>query len=698
MKEQDNINYTLEGFKDFIDDIEEMSSDYDYVVVRSRRCFNIIARWLPNVDFIAFPALMSQYDKLADYYQKNKRFPKILLIDDLVFNGREMAHDLEQLEDILVEELLDRNILSRADNYRYSVHSRLADSITTYVYAKSAGPLFIDNGYEYGYLAQLYFKRETYYDELRDYSLQLGEKLKKWDIANTDYTYSVRSQMMSDVILQQPNGRIGETNWVRQEGTCLGERMILYTRLNGSGTTNRIDTIRFFPNRISHFKELPFISSFSFFGTLSQNASIQLIREVRQELENAGLNKLAEILKESSNQKINFILLENQMNLISCILSVAICFDFFSDVLSEEQQKQTMIAGNFWKISRNFGKETELIEEFEAISKKDLRTRLGTIILNITDSNASELIPFNPNNLFNNDINMESINLEKITDTMRNVLFRVEMESQKSAYRQYAHPWRFDSNNYQTEISTDNPYNRDGIIGIKSLFDLEEIKQFLTSSSDIYSLIFAIIGLIDNYQASLKLKSFEIQNGNRIFQNCIITHEQAGFYFAEKFAPLIKALVINERETYGIDYFKPKEFRELIMSCFDTEAEIRIGSELVKISNDVRQQITKELTHLLGEENLNHALEKNFDDLERFYDAGFEFCGFNFDNLRAIARNRSSTLGNNSQLEKCFCALIKKAQEQYDAAIESLFSKSTKPSDLEDPQEEGPRLSLTNNQ
>lgn len=128
MKEQDNIKYTLEGFKEFIDNIKEMSSDYDYVVVRSRRCFNIIARFLPKVDFMTFPALMLDYKKLADYYQQNNCFPKILLIDDLLFRGREMERDLTQLEVLLAEELLDRNVLKKTDNYLYTVYRNLADS------------------------------------------------------------------------------------------------------------------------------------------------------------------------------------------------------------------------------------------------------------------------------------------------------------------------------------------------------------------------------------------------------------------------------------------------------------------------------------------------------------------------------------------------------------------------------------------
>lgn len=648
---QNNIKYTLEGFMEFIEEIKNTSSDYDYVVVRGRRCFNIMARFLPKVDFITFPALLSNYKKLADYYQQNKRFPKILLIDDLVFSGRGMASDLERLEGLLTEELLDRKVFSKEDNYRYSVYRKLADAVTTYVYAKNAGKFFFGRGYEFGYLELLYFQNELYFKELRDYSLQLGEKIKQWDIANTDSTYSVRSRGLSDIILQHPNGRIGETNWVRQEGNCLGEPMILYTRLNGKKTINRIDTIRFFPNRISHFKELPFISSFSFFGMLSQNVSIQLIREVRQELENSGLNNLAEILKESANQKISSILLENQMNLISCILSIAICFDFFSDVLSKEQLKQTMIDGDLWKISRNFGKGTDLIEEFLAIRKKDLRNRLCTIILNIIDSNASELIPFNLNNILDN-INMESINLEKITDTMRNVLFRVEAQSRKSAYKLKIH--EFEAKNYQTSILPNETYGHDGIISFESLFHLEEIRQLITSSIDVYSLIFAFIGLIDNYQASLRLKSLLTQKNNIMVQNCIITHEQAGFYLPEKLVTLIEPLEEIENNSFGSAEARLKNVHNFIMMVFfGIKPHLANKWPSLEITDDIKQLLIEILTSFYNEKSFDSTLEKLFADMDRFYLAGMSCYGFNFDNLRVIAKQHGYLTADTSKLEAC---------------------------------------------
>ena len=597
-----------------------------------------------------------------------------------------MSRDLTQLEVLLVEELLDRKVLKKTDNYRYTVYRNLADSTTINVYAK---PRVIPRFIEYGYLDKIFSQKDEFGDDLLNHSLQLGEWLKQMDIANTASTYSVRSQCVNDIIFNHSNGRIGKTNWIRQEGICLGERMILYTRLNGKKTINRIDTIRIFPDRISNFKLLPLISSHSSFGTLSQNATLQLIMSIRQELENAGLNKLAEILETSDNEEINHILLENQMNLINCILSVTTLYDFFEDVIPEEQQEKLIVQGDFWKISRNFGKKTELIEEIKAIRKKDLRNRLKSIILNIIDSNASELIPFRPNT----DINAKESNLDKVVDTMREVLFRVEMEGEKSKLGQ--NHTTVDALKYQTNILANNPYNCDGIISFESLFNLEEIKRFITNPSDIYSLIFSIIGLMDNYQASLKAKSFITSQGSSIVQNCIITHEQASFYLPEKFTTLISILDEMERFSYGTLDARVSNFKAAFLGLFGIESLLLCRIPSFELPKDIKNQLMKEVSLLVNEENLDIAPQKLLQEVESFYRGGLNFTSFNFENLETIAKKRLS-FTDTPILKEMLNYIVK--TEHVEERVPLPYGIIKDIDDLEDPQEEGPRLSLTNNQ
>ena len=635
-------------FQNFIDNIKDESDNYDYVCVRGKRCFNIISRLLPKIDFITFPALMLHYRELSDFYEKNKRFPKILLIDDLVFDDREMAHDLQQLEDLLAEELLDRKLLKKSDNYLYQVYQGLSNSITIHVLAKIDSRFICQD-----YLEKTNIEIERRIGELLNYSLNLEEKLKNWDIANTDYTYSVRSQELLDIILKQQNGRIDQTKWVRQEETCMGEPMILYTRLNGDTSTNRIDTIRIFPDRLSDYKELPLISSYTFFGALSEEESYQIINEVRKELEKLGLTKLAEILKMSNNDKINSILLEHKMKFISCILSVSMLYDFCNDMCSVEHLESGAMYGDFWKISRNFGKRTELTEEFKVIRKKEVRERLSSIILNIVDSNAKELIPYNADDVLNNGLNIESTNLDKIIDIMRNIMFRIEMQSKKLLKEETFN--HFDAKNYQTNISDNETYGHDGIITFNKLFDLEEIKKSIKSYSDIYSLIFATIGLMDNHQANLNLKPITASKGNTIVQNCITTNEQATFYLPEKLAQLSPLIFVMERFTYGAPYARSANFRDLILACFGERAELILKSPF-EFSNSIKKSLKEEIMNLTGEASLELALQKLFSNSERFYYGGFEFRDFDFNDLETISKKR--LVPNTPKLKECLKVVI----------------------------------------
>lgn len=644
-----NMKYTLDGFNVFINKVKKMSSDYDYVVVRGRRCFNIIARWLPEVDFITFPALLSKYKELVNYYQQNNCFPKILVIDDISWlcpcNG--IAQDIELLGEILTRELLNRNVLKKSDNYR-QVYSDLFYSITSYMFAS---PSYFDH-----FLPKTGATVLLPLQKVKDYSLQLGEKVKYWDAATTDCTYSIRSQIIRDVMLNQPNGRVGVTNWMRQESICMGERMILYTRLNGNSTINRIDTIRIFPDRISNFKILPLISSHSSFGTLSQNATLQLIMSIRQELENAGLNKMAEILETSDNEEINHILLENQMNLVSCILSIITHFDFCYDVIPEEKLNQLEFAGDFWKISHNFCNDADLIKEFKKILKRDLKNRLKSIILNIIDSNAEELIPLNPIETLNSATNIESINLDKIIDTIRKVLFQIEMQSEKIAVKEHLSE---NARKYYIENRLiSESYRLEGTINLKKLFDLEEIKKLLASSNDVYSLIFVIMNLIDNYQISLRLRPLTTPEGSILVQNSIVTHELTGFYLPEKLSSLIEPLVTMELKTLYNPQDRARIFRGFVKNCFGIESGIKISDYPLEITDDAKRRMKEELSCYSHEENFELALKKLFDDVEEFYNSGKCFYGFYFRNLEAIANQRSSST-DMPQLRECLNYITK---------------------------------------
>ena len=66
-REELHIEYTqMDEFGFFINCIERMAPEYDYVCAKERRCFNIVARFLPQVNMISSRALMVKYAEIAE--------------------------------------------------------------------------------------------------------------------------------------------------------------------------------------------------------------------------------------------------------------------------------------------------------------------------------------------------------------------------------------------------------------------------------------------------------------------------------------------------------------------------------------------------------------------------------------------------------------------------------------------------------
>lgn len=630
-EEELQIEYTqMKEFWFFIDRIKQMAPEYDYVCARERRCFNIVARFLPGVDMISTRALALKYKEIAEYYRQHKRFPKILILDDLMIHGRGMAKFLQQLEDMLVIKLLDMGLLQLNDNYRYTVYRNLADAVTIFVYAKTAGVIFLEDGY----LNRIRTVKVLYADEMRDLSLQISHRMKQWDIANTSYVYSVRSELLTECLREQSNGRIGSSNWVRKTWKYGGEDMILYTRLCGKKAVSRVDTIRFFPGRCSAEEswreELPLLTSFSFFGDLRKSALHRIFKEAADILESAGLCNLADILKVDTNEQINYILMQIQIQLIGFILSVAMLLDFCLEVVPQGKIDDITMRGDIWKISSNFGRRNEIRPEMMQLRKKSLRTKLKEAILRVIDEEAEELIQVNPmvalEQLDNNNITASIVNNE-----VRRAIYHIGMKSERKAYEQSMRPYRFVPEEYQEHCGSD---------GVISLRELAQKKQFSADSGSIYSYLAAFVAMMDSCAVSMRTKAIRCPNEEIRVCTLAKAGEMSAFYLPEKVAMFVPVFAVLEMNTFGSTEARKRNLKyylkQLVAEYFsqdcmslkellDTENQI----DLVKL---VKNEAMKALD--LQEKGETLVLSNNFlREIEMFYDAGHSFCGWNFQNL-----------------------------------------------------------------
>lgn len=629
---QSQIEYTqLNEFWSFVDHIKQIAPEYDYVCARERRCFNLVARFLPKVDMISSRALMLKYDEIAEYYRENKKFPRILILDDLMIHGRGVAKLLQQLEDMLAIKLLDMGVLKRSDNYRYTVYRDLTDAVTIFVYARNTGVIFLEEGY----LERLSTVKKLYAEEMRDLSFQLSSQMEQWDIANTSYVYSVRSEALTDYLLNQNDGRIGSSEWVRKTWFYGGEEMILYIRLHGRTAVNRVDTIRFFPGRCNRDnprrESLPLLTSFTFFGDLREDVLHRLFEEVSCILQNAGLDKLAGILQQDQNEQINFVLMQTQIQLISFILSVAMLREFCQDVIPEDRLNEVVMRGDIWKISRNFGRRDEVRPELLQIRGKALRNEVQEAILRVIDEEAEELIQVDPMKALaqtESSNNMSSDIVATVNDDVRRAIYHVGMKSERRAYEQSTCPHRFMPGEYQEQCGSD---------GVISLRELAKKKQFSRESECIFSYLAAFVAMMDSCAVSARTKAIRRRNGENRVCTLAKAGEMASFYLPEKLAMFVPVFAVLEKNTFGSPDARKRNMKHYLNKLISVYFH-QDSSELTGLLGDETQAelVKAEAIDALDLQQKGGLLvpSNNFlRELDMFYDSGHSFCDWNFRNL-----------------------------------------------------------------
>ena len=488
-----------------------------------------------------------------------------------------------------------------------------------------------------GYLASLCSVKDLYADEKRDLSLKLSRKIAQWDIANTSYVYSVRSEFLTEYLLNQKDGRIGSSDWVRKKWNYSGEEMILYVRLHGRETVNRVDTMRFFPgrcNKVDSWREpLPLLTSFSFFGDLQKSVLRRLIKEVSGILQKAELHKLADILKEDSNEQINFILMQTQIQLISFVLSVAMFIDFCVDVIPQDKLDDIMWQGDIWKISRNFGRRDDIRPELMQIRKKALRTELKETILRVIDEEAGELIQVNPLEAleqFERDSNTQMYSVAFVNNEVRRSIYHVGMKSERRAYEQSSRPYRFIPEEYQEYCGKD---------GLISLIDLAQKRQFSTNCGSVFSYLAAFIAMMDSCAVSVRTKAIREDDERKV---CTLAKagEMASFYLPEKVAMFVPVFAELESNTFGSPAARKRNLRQYLDN-FIKVYFCQDCSELRKLLDNEKQfdAVKKAACDALDLQQKGELIEPSaafLKEIDMFYDGGHTFYGWNFRNLTAM--------------------------------------------------------------
>ena len=339
-------NYTiLDHLADYLLRIREAvqgDGSYQYVCVMERRCFNLVARFSPEL--------------LDRVVEENYDFPRMLVCDDIVIHGRNLARFFYTLEEEVVG-ILEAEGFTFTFEQRQGLHRRLIDAVDIYAYVRSKHPLLL----EYGYIQKIEYDHACSDMEIHDISLQITDFLNRSGATSTSFVISFPKTVLTrQVETDVGDWKRGERNLygcVNENESAPNRRMISYIRTVCEGRPQSwISTVRYYPGE----EKNQWITSAPIFEDCSLERLQSICRQIDSHLEEEQARgkqyqKLRSILREEKTPQLQ----EVRWQLVSFFASVADFFDFYEayegqPIQDEAAQKELVDGSNWRKISANF--------------------------------------------------------------------------------------------------------------------------------------------------------------------------------------------------------------------------------------------------------------------------------------------------------------------------------------------------------
>lgn len=633
----------------FFNHIWNTASEYGYIAVAARRCFNLFIWYfedsLPG-QMTSFNGLLLHYQDIADFYIENQRFPDILLVDDIMVHGRGIAKTISHLESLVYAVLLPTG--------RWSINRLrrdFADAIHIYVYARNSRTLVLEERFFEHFQAE----KKLYSGDLRDLSLQLSDAMTRWEIADTSFVPSVRLEddLRNELIKLSDSGD-SYGNWQCMKWYYDREKMVLAYQMYGDRKVNRISTIRFCPDRTK--EDTPWVSSYTIIGKMQQNALDRLCKDVFAELK--------EEFSLSEDSSIGHLLLTSKAPLQQCrgqfISYIASALDLRRFIQTKDENAIRDIAGNkandVEKIARNFGTKNDTLINvlLSVFQKSNLAERLGHLLDSTLSVEADAIfdLPFRDKGHWSkicSELSEDRCN--EINNLVLDVVFRMGINAENCAFVLKEKPYLFQPESFQDYQEyyylklrrTDSPdgiwneqypdeddedrYGRDGAISIYSFFDLVRRRAARAdvafyASAPLFLASFAMLMDI-GIMASMP----QISNINDVFLPLARAGELATFHFPRMVSIFVPAFALLEAKCYRLGLSERKA-----VTSFYSAMRHKIDDDKLlidKVSDSDANDIEKSKIILAS---LPDA-EKVDKYTELLYRAGQSFRGWDFQNL-----------------------------------------------------------------
>ena len=598
-------NYTiLDHLADYLLRIREAvqgDGSYQYVCVMERRYFNLVARFSPELldRVVTSNGLLCMGKEIARYYEGNYDFPRILVCDDIVIHGRNLARFFYTLEEEVVG-ILEAEGFTFTFEQRQGLHRRLIDAVDICAYVRSKHPLLL----EYGYIQKMQYDHACSDVEIRDISLQITDFLNRSGATSTSFVIS----FPKSVLTRQVEADVG--NWKRNERNLYGcanenesapnRKMISYIRTPCEGMPQSwISTIRYYPGE----EKNQWITSVPIFEDCSleklQSVCQQIDLRLEEETRGKQYQKLRSILREEKTPQLQ----EVRWQLVSFFASVADFFDFYEayegQPIQDEAAQRALVDGSNWKkISANF-------RGIEKRGRNDQRTdeELYCFCCDRALQRAVQGIL---------NVEMTPLMLRPvghILDGSKHIIDAAASQvASDEGMRQEVNAYALEERPYSFKPERHNG----GIIPFSSFFEkmAMSVKARLGDSPSVAEGATTILKLLDDGVVSLRLQQ---DSETKALQTVLKVGELATFYWPMQFSVYVPALALVERSCWR----QNMEQKEAVLR-FLKEQAFEPGDTLPK---HLREFEVAGVQRCLLEWT------------EKLYHAGQSYRGWDFDNL-----------------------------------------------------------------
>lgn len=404
------------------------SDPAEYKVLMARRMFNLndalMKVWgsegsgtqltgalMSNTGFLLYAT------SIADRYAYDRKFPRIIICDDIMLHGRGIIRLLAQFRQIISERLVEKGVAISSER----IEMDLTKAVQIFVFARNREHILVRR---YRISAELSLPSSA----LRRLSQQISNYLLSCGVANTSYVLTVfpnKSQLLKLFT--------NETSHLSDAFTYRQRSQLVYVRYKNAGV---LETIRLQP-LYAEPEAGSLLTSLVIFGDISDEKFDRLCEETSAYIQQGvRYSRLAELLRIKGDS-----LVRARAQLLSFIYSIASMADFCHDKMSLDDQAvyNLIFSGDIDKILRNFDTgerfRLELLRLAKDICLDKVTGRMLRIFLENVVSDLGTDGSISLSDRFERLAAPDSINAREICENAEDIFYAVGMNAERDAYR-----------------------------------------------------------------------------------------------------------------------------------------------------------------------------------------------------------------------------------------------------------------------